>query len=52
MLEPAFCSRIDRKRETEPLRGEVDGFLPLIRHQSPVLGENAKLMATTCENAK
>jgi hypothetical protein len=43
---------IDRKRDTEPFRSEVDGFLPLSRHQSPVLERMLKLMATTCESAK
>ena len=28
---------IDKKREPQPFRGEVDGFLPLSRHRSAVL---------------
>ena len=28
---------IDKKREAQPFRSEVDGFLPLSRHRSAVL---------------
>ena len=33
---------VDGKREAEPFRSEVDGFLPLSRHQSAVLREGVK----------
>src|SRR5262250_2238509 len=33
---------IDRKREAQPFRSKVDGFLPLSRHRSAVLAGNAK----------
>jgi hypothetical protein len=39
---PDFAVAIDRKREAQPFRGEVDGFLPLSRHRSAVLGGDAK----------
>src|SRR5262249_32210501 len=49
---PVSAVAIDRKREAESLRSNVDGFLPLTRHRSAVLAGNAKLMTTTCEDAK
>jgi hypothetical protein len=33
---------IDRKREAQPFRSEVDGFLPLSKHRSAVLGGDVK----------
>src|SRR5262245_40276022 len=41
-IQPGSRSCGRQTREAEPFRSEVDGFLPLSRHQSPVLGENAK----------
>jgi len=34
---PDSAVEIDRKREAQPFRSEVDGFLPLTRHRSAVL---------------
>jgi hypothetical protein len=39
---PDSAVEIDRKREAQPFRSEVDGFLPLSRHRSAVLGGDAK----------
>jgi hypothetical protein len=33
---------IDRKREAQSFRSKVDGFLPLSRHRSTVLGDDTK----------
>src|SRR5262245_12415921 len=52
VLNPDSAVAIDRKCETQPLRSKVEGFLPLSRYRSAVLGENTKLIATTCESAK
>src|SRR5262249_47216210 len=41
-FNPDYAAPIDRKRETEPLRSKVDGFLPLTRYRSTVLGEDTK----------
>ncbi len=36
-LSPDSAVAIDKKREAQPFRSEVDGFLPLSRHRSAVL---------------
>jgi len=41
-FNPDCAVAIDTKRETEPLRSKVDGFLPLTRYRSTVLGEDTK----------
>jgi hypothetical protein len=41
-LNPDSAAVIDRKREAQPFRSEVDGFLPLGRHRSAVLRGNVK----------
>src|SRR5262249_10724971 len=41
-FNPDSAAPIDRKCETEPLRSKVDGFLPLTRYRSTVLGEDTK----------
>jgi hypothetical protein len=37
-LSPDSAVAIDRKRKAKPFRSKVDGFLPLSRHRSAVLG--------------
>ena len=37
VLIPDSAVAIDKKREAQPFRSEVDGFLPLSRHRSAVL---------------
>jgi len=39
---PDSAVEIDRKREAQPFRSEVDGFLPLTRHRSAVLRGDVK----------
>ena len=41
-FNPACGVAIDRNREAQLLRSKDDGFLPLSRHQSTVLGEDTK----------
>src|SRR4030095_16172051 len=41
-LEPGFCSWDQQRREAQPFRSEVDGFLPLSRHRSAVLRGEVK----------
>src|SRR5262249_39228800 len=41
-VQPGFRSCDRQKARGATLPQQVDGFLPLSRHQSPVLGENAK----------
>jgi len=41
-LNPDSAVAIDRKREAQPFRSKVDGFLPLSRHRSAVVGGDAK----------
>jgi hypothetical protein len=36
-FNPDSAVAIDKKREAQPFRSEVDGFLPLSRHRSAVL---------------
>jgi hypothetical protein len=36
-MNPDSAVAIDRKREAQSFRSEVDGFLPLSRHRSAVL---------------
>ena len=36
-FSPDSAVAIDKKREAQPFRSEVDGFLPLSRHRSAVL---------------
>ena len=42
-MNPDSAVAIDRKREAQPLRSKVDGFVPLSRHQSTVLRGDVKL---------
>ena len=50
---PDSAGAIDRKREAQSFRSEVDGFVPLTRHRSAVLQrECPSLMATMGESAK
>jgi hypothetical protein len=52
-LIPGSAVAVDRKREAQSLRSEVDGFLPLSRDRSAVLRAGClRLIATTCESAK
>ena len=52
-FNPDSAVAIDRKREAQSFRSEVDGLLPLSRHRSAVLrGGCLSLIATTCESAK
>src|SRR5215510_11876788 len=39
---PDSAVAIDRKREVDSFRSQVDGFLPLSRHRSTVLREDTK----------
>jgi len=39
-LNPDSAVAIDKKRETRSFRSEVDGFVPLSRYRSGVLGRN------------
>jgi hypothetical protein len=41
-MNPDCAVAINRKREAQSLRSKVDGFLPLSRHRSTVLGDNFK----------
>jgi hypothetical protein len=40
---PDFAVAIDRKREAQPFRSKVDGFVPLSRHRSAVLRGDVEL---------
>ena len=42
LLNPDSAVAIDRKREAQPFRSQVDGFLPLTRHRLTVPGEDTK----------
>jgi hypothetical protein len=42
MFNPDSAVALSRKREAEPFRSKVDGFLPLCRYLSAVLGWNVK----------
>jgi len=39
-LNPDSAVAINRNREAQPFRSEVDGFVPLSRHRSTVLEED------------
>jgi hypothetical protein len=41
-VEPGSAVALSRKREAEPFRSKVDGFLPLSRHRAAVLRRNVK----------
>ncbi|HVH91530.1 MAG TPA: hypothetical protein VM783_09105, partial [Candidatus Acidoferrum sp.] len=41
-LEPGFCSWDRQRREAQPFRSEVDGYLPRDRHRSAVLRGQVK----------
>jgi hypothetical protein len=41
-LNPDSAVALSRKREVEPFRSKVDGFLPLSKPRSAVLGWNVK----------
>ena len=41
-FSPDSAVAIDKKREAQPFRSEVDGFLPLSRHRSAVLREDVE----------
>jgi hypothetical protein len=41
-LNPDSAVAIDRKREAQPFRSEVDRFLPLSKHRSAVLRGDIK----------
>jgi hypothetical protein len=41
-IEPGFRSVVERRREAQSFRSEVDGVLPLRRHRSAVLGGDDK----------
>ena len=51
-FNPDFRSWDRQRREAQPFRSEVDGFLPLSGHRSAVLRGRLSLIATTCESAK
>jgi hypothetical protein len=40
---PDSAVAIDRKREAQPFRSKVDGFVPLSRHRSAVLRADVEL---------
>ena len=42
VIEPGFRSWNRQRREAQPFRSEVDGFLPLSRHRSAVLRGEVK----------
>jgi len=41
-FNPDSAVAIDKKREAQPFRSEVDGFLPLSKHRSAVFGGGIK----------
>src|SRR5262245_24373448 len=49
---PNSAVAIDRKGEAQPFRSKVDGFLPLSRHRSAVLGEDTKPHANDVRERK
>ncbi len=49
---PDSAVAIDKKREAQPFRSEVDGFLPLSRHRSAVHRGMSSLIATTRAKAQ
>jgi hypothetical protein len=42
-MNPDSAVAIDRKRETQPFRSKVDGFVPLSRHRSAVMRADVEL---------
>jgi hypothetical protein len=42
-MNPDSAVGIDRKREAQPFRSKVDGFVPLSRHRSAVLRADVEL---------
>ena len=51
-FSPDSAVAIDRKREAQPFRSKVDGFLPLSRHRSAVAGGDVKLHSNDVRERK
>jgi hypothetical protein len=51
-MNPDSAVALDRKREAQPFRSEVDGFLPLEQIEQRRFDETLKLVTTKCESAK